>query len=353
MNPNTMKTALHRPSPVLVSAEPVDRRTSPAELADRLLDGSTLVLTDRFATGRAVLRALNRRMPTPASDAPYAQRREHRKHKLHAARRLLAPIAKHIIDLAEAPACGFLAELYPDLPDTQLSFVDLEDLCRAWRIHDEGVHLDVLGHRLHPFYAAYAPTRTEHLELFGTWLSQFKGSRTRAADVGTGCGVLALMLARSGASHVVATDINPNAVESVRRQLLRHPAPIEPVEADLLAGVDRGLDLIVFNPPWIRGDPRRPLDRALFYEDGLFERFFAEAAKRLTPEGRVVMVFSNILRLGQKDVPHPIDAELERGRFVQVQKLQRRIRPSGHGEKRRTKERVEIWELARSISAEG
>ena len=38
-----------------------------------------------------------------------------------------------------------------------------------------------------------------------------------ALDVGTGAGVLALMLARAGFEHVEAVDINPNACESVRR----------------------------------------------------------------------------------------------------------------------------------------
>ena len=83
----------------------------------------------------------------------------------------------------------------------------------------------------------------------------------------------------------------------------------------------------------------------MFFEDGLFERFFDQAAERLSPSGRIVLLFSNILRLVQRDHPHPIDAELARGRFTLVQKLRRKVKPEPG---RRTREKVEVWELARA-----
>jgi methylase of polypeptide subunit release factors len=129
----------------------------------------------------------------------------------------------------------------------------VQELFGAWNRYREGVPLAVLGHRLFPFYGTYVPTRVSHLELFGTWLHQHKGSRSRAIDVGTGCGVLALMLCRAGVQRVLATDINPNAVESVSRELGRL-APRPPIDlfcGDLLGPDPTPADLIVFNPPWI------------------------------------------------------------------------------------------------------
>jgi 16S rRNA G1207 methylase RsmC len=170
--------------------------------------------------------------------------------------------------------------------------------------------------------------------------------------VGTGCGVLAFMLAKAGVDRVVATDSNPNAVESVKRELNRFdsPPPIVPVCADLLGEESEAVDLIVFNPPWVRGEADDLLGQALVFQDGLFQRFFDQAAERLAPEGRVVMVFSNVIRLMQPDVPHPIDAELEGSRFRLVQCLQRKVKPGRRpdGSKRRTREKVEVWELARA-----
>ena len=62
----------------------------------------------------------------------------------------------------------------------------------------------------------------------------------------------------------------------------------------------------------------------------------------------MVLIFSNIMRLMQPEVAHPIDAELEGSRFRLVQKLQRKVKPSvgPDGRRRRTREKVEVWELA-------
>jgi 16S rRNA G1207 methylase RsmC len=101
-------------------------------------------------------------------------------------------------------------------------------------------------------------------------------------------------------------------------------------------------DLIVSNPPWMKGDVGRTLDLAMYFQDGFFERFFDQALRRLAPGGRVVLVFSNIIELSQPDVPHPLQTELDRGRFTLVEKLTRRVKPL----RRRTREKVEVWELA-------
>ncbi len=255
------------------------------------------------------------------------------------------------MDLEGAPAISLLGELYPKLTAFGLPLVDLEDLANAARRYDEGVHMAVLGRRIHPFYGTYAPTRTTHLELFATWLAGYDGPRRSAVDVGTGCGVLAFMLARAGAEHILATDTNPNAVESVRRELARldEPLPITPRRADLMGKGRAPADLVVFNPPWTQGDGRRPLDRALTFDGALFPRFFSQAHDRVTPDGRVVLLFSTIMQLLQPELPHPIDEELASGRFELVQKLQRKVKPTTgpDGRRRRTKERVEVWELRR------
>jgi len=170
--------------------------------------------------------------------------------------------------------------------------------------------------------------------------------------VGTGCGPLALMLCRAGFARVLATDINPNAIESVRRERARFlpPPPIELYCGDLLGNDPAQADLIVFNPPWLPGEAEGLLDEALNYDDSLFERFFDQARARLAPDGRVVLIFSNIMTLLQPDAPHPILAELKRGRLRLVKKLERKVAPSRapDGSLRRTRERVEVWELEKA-----
>ena len=346
-----MPPTLHRPEPILShTTAAVDGRTPARAVAARLRAGEQLIVRDRYGTGADVLAELYRLLKPPAPSAPYGQRQAFARAFREASLRLLAPIAEHRVALSGAAQIGFLAELYPDVPAYfALPFVEIQDLHSAWRLYEDGVHLAVLGHRVHPLYGTYAPTRTSHLELFGTWLSQYQGPRTRAIDVGAGCGVLALMLCRAGFARVLATDINPNAIESVARERRRlSAAPLELLHGDLLAGDPEPSDLIVFNPPWTRGEAEGPLERALVYDEGLFERFFDQAIARLTPPGRIVMLFSNVMQLVQPDLPHPILAELERGRLRLVQKTRRRVKPppGRGGRRRRTRERVEVWELA-------
>ena len=65
----------------------------------------------------------------------------------------------------------------------------------------------------------------------------------------------------------------------------------------------------------------------MVYEPGFFERFFDQAAQRLNADGRIVLIFPTSMRLMQPHLPHPIETELERGRFMLDEKLQRRIKP--------------------------
>ncbi len=70
-------------------------------------------------------------------------------------------------------------------------------------------------------------------------------------------GVLALVAAKVGATHVVAVDISPRAVENTRlncRLLEFQDVVAVPDAGDLFEPVgDERFDLVVFNPPWMQG----------------------------------------------------------------------------------------------------
>ncbi len=348
--PSVTHRTLHRPTPIRThDASPVDHSTSPQVAAQRLLAGEKLLVTDHYGTGVAILEALAAQIGRPAGTAGFEERQAFERRFRTAALRLLAPIRDHWLALKDAGAMDFLVELYPEMKQFFLPLIEVQELHGAWLRYRDGVKLAVLGHALHPFYGTYAPRRTEHLELFATWLSQYDGAKGQAIDVGTGCGVLAFLLAKKF-DRVLATDSNPNAIESVERELKRLDPPprIDLFCGDLLGDDPTPADLVVFNPPWTQGTPVSLLDEALLFEDAtLFERFFAQARERLAADGRIVVVFSNILTLVQPDVPHPIEAELERGHLKLVQKMRRKVK-SEPGSRRRTKERVEIWELAKA-----
>lgn len=113
-------------------------------------------------------------------------------------------------------------------------------------------------------------------------------------DMGTGSGIGAVFAARAGAEHVVAVDINPQAVRCASiNALLNHVEDrVQVCAGDLFAPVaGQRFDLVLFNPPYYRGTAQTPLDHAWRSEDTV-ERFAAALAAHLTPTGCALVVLS-------------------------------------------------------------
>ncbi len=331
-----------------VIEEPVNTlvfsQASFASTVQALLDKRHVRLDTSFFDGVAILEALNQRLPPPHPKASFTKRSAHRKKLRQVSRFLLVGVHQGSLQLEGISIEPILTLLYPDAPAGCLCFVDVQELAGANKRMDLGVHYPVLGKKVHPFLGVYFPTRTEHLELFATWLSQYTGPKDHAIDVGTGSGILSFLLLKSGFESVTATDQNPNAVWSVHQDAkrLHWSDRLHCLHTDLLIGTPN-TSLIVFNPPWIPGESDSSVNDALFYDDGLFARFFDQAHQQLETNGRVVLLFSTILTLLRPDLPHPIERELSKDRFRLVQKRKRKVKPTNG---RRTKERVEVWELA-------
>jgi release factor glutamine methyltransferase len=122
-------------------------------------------------------------------------------------------------------------------------------------------------------------------------------------DLGTGSGIAAIAAARAGAGRVVATDLNPAAIRCVTDNashyglssiiLARQGDMFDPVRGERF-------DLIISNPPYLRGVPANIAEQA--YKGGehleWFDRFASEAAQHLQPGGRVLMVLGDVADLG-------------------------------------------------------
>jgi len=122
-------------------------------------------------------------------------------------------------------------------------------------------------------------------------------------EIGTGCGLLAILAAKAGAC-VVATDINQAALECARMNVHAHCVAnrIDFRFGDLFETVAKErFDLVIFNPPYLPTEPKEafgtPLDLA--WEAGpdgrlVIDRFLNEVAEYLTPNGRVLFVQSSL-----------------------------------------------------------
>lgn len=147
----------------------------------------------------------------------------------------------------------------------------------------------------------------EALEL----LDSFALETPKVADVGTGCGNLAVCLAHEvGGARVTATDVSRDALVIAGANARRYHVDdrIDFVETSFLDGVDDAFDLIVANPPYVRDgdgpglarDVRHEPDVALFGgPSGLrgIEGVLDAAVAKLRHGGWLVMEFG----FGQED----------------------------------------------------
>ena len=118
-------------------------------------------------------------------------------------------------------------------------------------------------------------------------------AEARALDMGTGCGIGAIFAARRG-YRVTAVDVNPDAVRCCRINAMLNGLEneIEVSEGDLFAPIaGRRFDLVLFNPPFFRGEPKSQADLA-WRAAGLFERFAAGLPDVLAADGRALILLS-------------------------------------------------------------
>jgi release factor glutamine methyltransferase len=120
------------------------------------------------------------------------------------------------------------------------------------------------------------------------------GRDAEVLDMGTGCGVCAVFAAKH-ARRVVAVDINPEAVRcaGINVRLNHQESRIDVRHGDLFDPVpSERFDLILFNPPFLRGAARDDRDRAWRSSD-VAERFAAGLGDHLKPGGFALLVLSS------------------------------------------------------------
>ena len=119
-------------------------------------------------------------------------------------------------------------------------------------------------------------------------------------DMGTGCGVNALLAAGQGA-QVVAVDVSPLAVAATRANARRNHLgrAVDTRESDVFSAVTERFDLIIFDPPFRWFQPRDLLEVATSdHNYRSLTKFFLEVGSHLTPSGRLLVFFGSSGDLG-------------------------------------------------------
>lgn len=142
--------------------------------------------------------------------------------------------------------------------------------------------------------SVFNPRRLRTGAFFASQLgAEVIGRNSEVLDMGTGSGVCALFAARH-ARRVVAIDINDAAARCAGiNALLNHlENRIEVRHGDLFEpAAGERFDRILFNPPFVIGEPRNDRDRA-WRSTGVAERFAEGLRRHLKPGGAGLLLLS-------------------------------------------------------------
>ena len=245
----------------------------------------------------------------PSKDIPnlFHQQRQVQSQRSRLLSRLLLELdAGYVSQLRRAPdVSAACTAAFGELNESCLiSFRDLQGALGAagWRV--KGVAIENLGLSIFPHYGVFAPTRHEYVQLLLD--APLPAVYDVAFDIGTGTGLLAIILAQRGVKQVIATDLNPRALACASDNLTRLALPaVQLQQADLYPTDAPLANLLVCNPPWLPAKPTSPLEFAVYDANSTMLRGFLQGAKQhLAEQGEVWLILSDLaehLQLRSRD----------------------------------------------------
>jgi len=356
MNKDLLTIQADRPDIITSEIEAIHfyRKMDTKATVEEMIAGKYVLVEEYYSNGLEVLSELKKKLLRKYKDKSFQGQRDYRSAFREASHRLLLKVKDNKLLVKKAPTIGWLELLYTDVSEFYVSFPDVQGMNSSWQWYQKGIEVKTLDIKLHPFYGTYFPTRFDHLKLFDKWLKKYEGSKQQVIEIGVGSGVLSFQLIQNGFENIFATDTNKNAIIGVAQESKRlgYEENIRLNHGDLFENCDIKADLIVFNPPWLLAKHKleEGIDKAIYFEEELFPRFFEEALKHLNPEGKIVLIFSNLAQVVDQECTHPIIEELRNNnRFRKELHLRRDVRASSKRTKRtdsRENEKVELWVLA-------
>ena len=293
--------------------------TLTADIAYRLAcEGTAMLYKGDFQNARQLLQALVRRVDKPSKKSARADRVAKDKvksaldtfnlHRLAQSQRarilgmiLIEVNADHSISLRRAPnvaqAC---MEAYGE--QTAPYVISLRELLGVISAHEwrkTGVQVltrDDEEVRIHPHYGVFSPVRSEYIDLvLKAPLPEAIKQHSIAFDIGTGTGVLAVILALRDIQKIIATDLNDRAIVCVKDNIkqLGLNAQIE-IRKNNLFPEDKAA-LIVCNPPWLPARPSSSLEHAVYDPESQMLKGFLHGLKdHLLPSGEGWLILSDL-----------------------------------------------------------
>lgn len=277
-----------------------------ADQAHRLVSqGVGLIWKNDFHQGRQLLQAIKRRLNQKSQRFATLALPE-RFHRLRMQRSQIARQAGLLL-VKVAPGYELECSRAPDIRQAcqsaygqtliEKGFVvpltELNGVLSAYQWQLRGLPVAALGQTIYSRWGVFAPTRHEYLDL--VMQAPLPDICQRAVDVGTGTGVLAMILAKRGIDRIYATDINQAALMCARQNVakLGLQAQIEVLETNF---IPKGtFDLLICNPPWLPGAASGPLEAAVYDpQHRMLRGFLNQAASHLNPLGQAWLILSDL-----------------------------------------------------------
>jgi methylase of polypeptide subunit release factors len=293
--------------------------TLTADIAYRLAcEGNAMLYRGDFQNARQLLQALVRRVDKPPKKSKRVDSVAKEKarssldifnlHRLSQSQRarilgmlLIQVNADHSISLRRAPDVSQACLEAYGKQDTSyvISLRELLGVISAHEWRKKGVVIlarDDEEIRIHPHYGVFSPIRGEYIELLlKAPLPASLAKTSLAFDIGTGTGVLSVVLAARGVEKIIATDLNDRAIACAQENIQRLDLDpdVQVIKTHLFP--EGKAALIVCNPPWLPARPSSSLEHAVYDpESQMLKGFLGGLKDHLLSDGEGWLILSDL-----------------------------------------------------------
>jgi release factor glutamine methyltransferase len=129
-------------------------------------------------------------------------------------------------------------------------------------------------------------------QLLLQYISKLPLQNKQLLEPGCGSGLIAMTAAQKGAA-VTATDINPIAIEFLKKNCLKNNLQLQVLHSDLFNDIPvKQYDIIAINPPYYKKDPATMQEYAWFCGSNgdYFERLFGSIHQYIHEKTEILMV---------------------------------------------------------------
>jgi len=172
-----------------------------------------------------------------------------------------------------------------------VSIRELQGLVGAHEWRKKGVPIEAIGANIHPHYGVFSPIRGEYLALLA---KAPLPSSELAFDIGTGTGVISVLMAKRGVKKIVATDQDPRAINCAQENITRLglQKQIRLTQTNMFP--EGKAPLILCNPPWLPAKPSSPIEYAVYDPESKMLFAFLNGLKaHLTDDGEGWLIMSD------------------------------------------------------------